>query len=176
MARPAYRPSTRYRIDQCVQTDSLARARSLSLSLFLRPSPSLPLSASVAHPVLCRYELFGYEINVYNGSQYRLNSMYAETPDDSLLFQTTDSGMQVRQPGHHFDHSPTRFLALPHPTRAAWHALRGGHNHPILFVFGAYNLMLWPIHVFRCCRRTFSARWSSTPKPSSDGATRSRRS
>ena len=51
----------------------------------------------VAHPAVCRYELFGYEINVYNGSQYRLNSMYAETPDDSLLFQTTESGMQVLQ-------------------------------------------------------------------------------
>lgn len=46
---------------------------------------------------MCRYELFGYEINVYNGSQYRLNSMYAENPDDSLLFQTTESGMQVLQ-------------------------------------------------------------------------------
>eukprot|EP00040_Diaphanoeca_grandis_P014678 m.74604 g.74604 ORF g.74604 m.74604 type:complete len:716 (-) comp24680_c0_seq1:239-2386(-) len=41
------------------------------------------------------YELSGYRMDVLNQKQYRLQSMYAEDPDDSLLFQSSPEGMQM---------------------------------------------------------------------------------
>lgn len=40
------------------------------------------------------YELMGYQIDAHQ-SQFRLHSMYAERPEDSLLFKKTSGGMQV---------------------------------------------------------------------------------
>ena len=38
------------------------------------------------------YLMTGFDITVRNTSQYRLTSMYAEDPEDSLLFQNNGSG------------------------------------------------------------------------------------
>lgn len=41
------------------------------------------------------YELTGYRVDVVGGTQYRLQSMYAEGMEDTLVFQSSPSGMQL---------------------------------------------------------------------------------
>ena len=45
---------------------------------------------------VCCYQLLGYKFDIPGSNQYRLMSMYAESPNDYLLFQ-------VRKPHHYFN-------------------------------------------------------------------------
>lgn len=41
------------------------------------------------------YEITGYRIDVLGGTQYRLHSMYAENEEDSILFQSSRTGIEL---------------------------------------------------------------------------------
>ena len=41
------------------------------------------------------YELTGFKVEMLGNNRYRLQSMYAETADDNLLFQKSDAGLQL---------------------------------------------------------------------------------
>eukprot|EP00051_Salpingoeca_urceolata_P023114 m.387588 g.387588 ORF g.387588 m.387588 type:complete len:738 (-) comp20066_c5_seq5:90-2303(-) len=43
------------------------------------------------------YELFGFRIDVLGKTQYRLQSMFAEREEDTLVFQKSDQGVQLLQ-------------------------------------------------------------------------------